>query len=136
MGALSGNNKRLPTLQFGHKFHLYVSNFTFVFRENWKIQKCPFKINWPLADLITKKFLNQTKKNYLFQKTAQNLHPKKYLPRNSSKKRSYQKIPKQFPPKMQKKKFPRFWKYIQFPISHLKAENPIGLVLLEFLKIY
>jgi hypothetical protein len=29
MGALSGNNKRLPTLQFGHKFHLYVSNFTF-----------------------------------------------------------------------------------------------------------
>ena len=29
MGALSENSKRLPTLQFGHKFHLKLSNFTF-----------------------------------------------------------------------------------------------------------
>ena len=45
MGTLSENSKRLPTLQFGHKFHLKLSNFTFVVSSEllptaWKHIEC------------------------------------------------------------------------------------------------
>ena len=66
--------------------------------------------------------------------------PKKFLPKKFLQKKSYKKIPqkksKKFPKKSRKKpknfqtisqKVPNF-ENIQFPTSHLEAENPFGLV--------
>ena len=75
-------------------------------------------------------------KKFLIRKSSPKISPKNFLPKNSFQKNP----PKKFQNNSKKnlKNFqtisqtiPNFWN-IQFPTSHLEAENPLGLVFISF----
>jgi uncharacterized protein YeaO (DUF488 family) len=75
-------------------------------------------------------------KNFSKKKFSQNIPPKNFLQKifqNNSKKKFPQKFSKNFKhsPKNSKQLLKKDFENIQFPISHLEAKNPFGLVFIS-----